>query len=79
MSRSEGEKCNLGATLARLEEENIDLQRQVQNLSAQLAEVESQHAQRSASILSLSSVICVSDGLRTRKAGTYPNSGYVPE
>lgn len=46
VNRSESEKTNLGSTLCRLEEENIDLQRQVQNLQAQLAEVESQHAQR---------------------------------
>lgn len=46
VNRSESEKTNLGGTLCRLEEENIDLQRQVQNLQAQLAEVESQHAQR---------------------------------
>ena len=46
VSMQEKEKCNLGATLCRLEEENIELQRQVQNLQAQMAEVESQHAQR---------------------------------
>jgi len=46
VSRQETEKSNLGTTLCRLEEENVDLQRQVQNLQAQLSEVESQHAQR---------------------------------
>ena len=46
VNRSESEKTNLGSTLCRLEEENIDLQRQVQNLQALRAEVESHHAQR---------------------------------
>ena len=44
--RQESENSNLGTSLRRIEEENIDLQRQTQNLQAQLAEVESQHAQR---------------------------------
>lgn len=46
MCRSESEKSNLSSTLQRLEEDNLDLQRQVQNLQAQMSELESQHAQR---------------------------------
>ena len=47
MCRSESEKSNLNTSLARLEEENMDMQRQIQRLQAQLSELESQHAQRS--------------------------------
>ena len=47
MCRSESEKSNLNTSLARLEEENMDMQRQIQSLQAQLSELESQHAQRS--------------------------------
>lgn len=46
MCRSESEKSNMNSSLGRLEEENVDLQRQVQCLQAQLSELESQHAQR---------------------------------
>ena len=46
MCRSESEKSNMNSSLSRLEEENLDLQRQVQCLQAQLSELESQHAQR---------------------------------
>jgi len=45
-TRADCERTTLSSTLGRLEEENNDLQRQVQNLQAQLAELESQHAQR---------------------------------
>lgn len=40
------EKGNLDRTLNRLEDDNTDLQKQVQQLQAQLAEAEQQHAQR---------------------------------
>lgn len=44
--KSESEKTSLNSTLNRLEEDNMELQRQVQNLQSQMAELESQHAQR---------------------------------
>jgi hypothetical protein len=46
-SKSVVEKGNLDRTLNRLEDDNTDLQKQVQQLQAQLAEAEQQHAQRS--------------------------------
>lgn len=45
-SKSVMEKGNLDRTLNRLEDDNTDLQKQVQQLQAQLAEAEQQHAQR---------------------------------
>lgn len=45
-SKSVVEKGNLDRTLNRLEDDNTDLQKQVQQLQAQLAEAEQQHAQR---------------------------------
>lgn len=40
------EKGSLDRSLARLDEDNCDLNKQVQQLQAQLAEAEQQHAQR---------------------------------
>jgi septal ring factor EnvC (AmiA/AmiB activator) len=40
------EKGSLDRSLVRLEEDNIDMQKQIQQLQAQLAEAEQQHAQR---------------------------------
>ena len=45
-SKSVLERGNLDRTLNRLEDDNTDLQKQVQQLQAQLAEAEQQHAQR---------------------------------
>ena len=40
------EKGSLDRSLVRLEEDNVDMQKQIQQLQAQLAEAEQQHAQR---------------------------------
>lgn len=40
------DRGNLDRTLQRLEEDNIELQKAVQQLQAELAEAEQQHAQR---------------------------------
>ena len=45
-SKSHYEKSSFDRSLAQLEEDNVELQRQIQSLQAQLAEQEQQHAQR---------------------------------
>ena len=45
-SKSAMERGSLDRTLQRLDDDNQDLQKQVQQLQAQLAEAEQQHAQR---------------------------------
>lgn len=40
------DRSNFDRGMQRLEEENVEMQRQLQQLQAQLAEAEQQHAQR---------------------------------
>lgn len=47
-SKTVVERGSLDRHMQRLEEENVEMQRQIQQLQAQLAEAEQQHAQRSA-------------------------------
>lgn len=45
-SKSVLERSNLDRSLFKLEEDNAELKRQIEQLQAQLAEAEQQHAQR---------------------------------
>lgn len=50
-SKSVMERTSLDRSLCKVEEDNADLATKVQNLQAQLAEAEQQHAQRYSSLI----------------------------
>ena len=47
MSRTVAQKSSLDQSIGRLEEENLELQRSLQQIQAQLAQAEQSHSQRS--------------------------------